>query len=104
MDGPKAMKPLLDRLAREPALVMMALRQIIYLLVAFNVPITEQQQVALLAVGGSLLDLIITVVLRGAVTPNRAVEDAVDIALARAAKDEGGEPIPWEQLKKELDP
>lgn len=32
-----------------------------------------------------------------------AAEDAADLAAARAALEEGGEPIPWEQVKVELD-
>ena len=32
-----------------------------------------------------------------------AAEDEADVAAARAALEEGGEPIPWEQVKQELD-
>ena len=32
-----------------------------------------------------------------------AAEDEADLAAARAALEEGGEPIPWEQVKAELD-
>jgi prevent-host-death family protein len=31
-----------------------------------------------------------------------AAEDEADVAAARAALEEGGEPIPWEQVKQEL--
>ncbi len=32
-----------------------------------------------------------------------AAENEADVAAARAALDEGGEPVPWEQVKAELD-
>jgi antitoxin (DNA-binding transcriptional repressor) of toxin-antitoxin stability system len=32
-----------------------------------------------------------------------AAEDEADLAAARAALEEGGEPIPWEQVKAQLD-
>src|SRR5260370_15026913 len=67
------------------------------------------EQADQLARGGVLTHLTIhgervaAIVPESAIDALRAAEDAEDAAEAQAAMDEPGDPIPWEQVKAELD-
>ena len=51
---------------------------VIALLVAFGVPLTEDQKVAILGLVGVLAPVIVALVTRGKVTPNAAVVEGLD--------------------------
>ena len=58
--------------------IVAAATAVIALLVAFGVPLTEDQKVAILGLVGVLAPVIVALVTRGKVTPNAAVVEALN--------------------------
>lgn len=63
---------MIDRIRREPALVAALIQAVIGALVAFGVPVTEPQKVALLGLWSALAPIVCGVVVRSQVTPVRS--------------------------------